>query len=132
MRWQARLRSTLRMLGSLGRRCTILGCLLPGLLAVGGCGSSKPPEPVVQEFTLRGRVESIDLARKRAVIAHQDIDGYMKAMTMPFAVPDEERLRQLKSGDQIEGRLIRDTRNNLTWLEDIRQVEGSPSTNIRP
>lgn len=120
------------MLGSLGRRCTILGCLLPGLLAVGGCGSSKPPEPVVQEFTLRGRVESIDLARKRAVIAHQDIDGYMKAMTMPFAVPDEERLRQLKSGDQIEGRLIRDTRNNLTWLEDIRQVEGSPSTNIRP
>jgi Cu/Ag efflux protein CusF len=32
----------------------------------------------------------------------------MKAMTMPFAVPDEERLRQLKSGDQIEARLIRD------------------------
>lgn len=119
------------MLSGPGRRSAVLCSLLTGLLAASGCHSSKPGEPGLRDFALRGRVESIDPARKRAVIAHEDIDGYMKAMTMPFAVPDEERLRQLKSGDQIEARLIRDSRNNLTWLEDIRQVEAPPTTGVR-
>ncbi len=110
--------------GSAGRLVIgLFACLVLG----GGCSSEKPPGPVVQEFTLRGRVESIDLEKKRAIIAHGDIDGYMKAMTMPFAVPDEQMLKQLRSGDQIEGRLVRDTRSNLTWLENIRRVE-APAT----
>ncbi|NBO63521.1 MAG: hypothetical protein EBU88_01500 [Acidobacteria bacterium] len=112
-----------------------LGMMLCALLAslfLAGCGKGKPPTPPMQEFVVRGRVESVDTARKRAVISHQDIDGYMKAMTMSFAVPDEQALNQLRSGDQIEGRLMKDNWNNLTWLESIRRLDQSPATSPTP
>lgn len=101
------------------------------MLLAAGCSPEKPPAPAIQEFRLRGRVESIDPDKKRAVIAHENIDGYMKAMTMPFAVPDVEALKLLRSGDQIEARLIRDSRTNLSWLENIVRI-GVPATTATP
>ena len=95
-----------------------------------GCQSksttpSPSAQPEVREYQMRGRVESIDLVKRRAIVAHEDIEGYMKAMTMGFSIPDEEVLKGLKSGDQIEARLIFDSRTNLSWLENVRRTEES-------
>ena len=95
------------------------------LLALVMCGSAcKPaqaPLPEVREYQLKGRIESVDLAKKRAVVAHEEIKDYMKPMTMSFAVPDETVLKGLKSGDRVvsEGALLVSQE-----IEDARQ--GSP------
>lgn len=96
--------------------------LLFTVLIASGCRSAAPAKPEVREFDLKGRVESIDLAKKRATITHEEIKGYMKGMTMGFQVPDDQALKSLKSGDRIEARLIFDSRTNLSWLENIRQI----------
>ncbi|MEY3282061.1 MAG: hypothetical protein RIR86_74 [Acidobacteriota bacterium] len=110
--------------------------ILTGLIIAAGvassCKSSEPAKPEVREYSLKGRVESIDLAKKRAVIAHEDIPGYMNAMTMGFQIPDEQTLKSLKSGDQIEARLIFDSRTNLSWLENIRTTPAPPSGEAAP
>jgi Cu/Ag efflux protein CusF len=55
-------------------------------------------------------------------IAHDEIKGYMDAMTMSFAVKDENVLRELKSGDRAQATLVYDSSTNLSWLEDLKVI----------
>lgn len=101
--------------------------LICGLLIIaGGCADQPRPTGAaanaIREYNLQGRVETIDLNRKRAIIAHEEIPGYMKPMTMGFSIPDEKALQSLRAGDRIEARLVVDPRTNLTWLEGVRVI----------
>ena len=42
--------------------------------------------PAAKRYELQGRVVAVDAADRQLTIAHQDIAGHMKAMTMPFIV----------------------------------------------
>jgi Cu/Ag efflux protein CusF len=84
------------------------------------CRSQRTDKPVVRRYELKGRVESLDFNRKRVTVAHEAIKDYMEAMTMSFPVKDENVLRELKSGDQIQAVLIYDSSTSLSWLEDIK------------
>jgi Cu/Ag efflux protein CusF len=88
-----------------------------------GCRARPTNQPVVRRYELKGRVESIDFNRKRLTVAHEEIKGYMDAMTMGFAVKDENVLRGLKSGDQVEAVLVYDSSTNLSWLEDVKVTQ---------
>lgn len=100
-----------------------ISILLVLVLCGSACKPAQAPLPEVREYQLKGRVESVDLAKKRAVVAHEEIKDYMKPMTMSFAIPDETVLKGLKSGDQIEAKLVYDSRTNLSWLENVRVKE---------
>jgi Cu/Ag efflux protein CusF len=97
----------------------IIGILLIAQLI--SCDTKRPEEPIVRRYELIGRVEALDLDGKRLTVAHEEIKGYMEAMTMSFAVKDENVLRELKSGDQVQAVLVRDSSTNLSWLEEIRK-----------
>ena len=43
-------------------------------------------------FTLQGQVQSLDPARKLVVVKHEEIKGFMPAMTMPYEVQDAKSL----------------------------------------
>jgi protein SCO1/2 len=67
-----------------------------------------PPAPAVAStstYTLKGTVRSIDPAEGVVTIAHEDIPGFMKAMTMPFTPRDRSNLAELAAGDEVEGPL---------------------------
>jgi Cu/Ag efflux protein CusF len=87
------------------------------------CRSKRTEEPVVRRYELKGRVESLDFNGKRVTVAHEAIKDYMEAMTMSFAVKDENVLRELKSGDQVQAILVSDSSTNLSWLEDIKVTQ---------
>lgn len=84
------------------------------------CRSQQASGPAIQRYQLKGRVESLDLKRKRVTVAHEEIKGYMEAMTMSYAVKDENKLQELKSGDQVQATLVHDKSTDLSWLEDIK------------
>jgi Cu/Ag efflux protein CusF len=106
--------------------------VLPAIIAsviilwlIGASACNRAPhieQPVIRRYELKGRVESLDFDRKRVTIAHEEIKDYMEAMTMSFAVKDENILRQLKSGDRLQAILVYDTSTNLSWLEDIKVI----------
>ncbi len=70
-----------------------------------------------QRFDLKGKVVSVDRELKRVTIAHEEIPGYMAAMTMPFALKEEWAYGVLGPGDQIKAMLVVDA--DRSWLEDI-------------
>ena len=59
---------------------------------------------------------------RTATIAHEDIKGYMPAMTMPFKIKNDADLEMLKPGDQVTGTLVVDDLSS--WVEISAIVEG--------
>jgi len=84
---------------------TISQLLLLALVLTGtGCQNS--PEPAKERvYDVKGKVVSVDAAKKRVTLDHEDIPGLMKAMTMPFSVENEALLEGLKPGDEVTGKL---------------------------
>jgi Cu(I)/Ag(I) efflux system periplasmic protein CusF len=72
-------------------------------------------------YTGRGVVKSINEKDKTLLIAHQDIPGYMKAMTMAFPVQKAELLRGIAVGDQVSFTFTDDSKGNL-FIQSIEKV----------
>ncbi|HMV87770.1 MAG TPA: c-type cytochrome [Blastocatellia bacterium] len=73
--------------------------------------ASPTPKPSAADeaerrYSLTGKVVSIEPERKQVVIEHEEVKGYMEAMTMPFTLPDEKALGRLKKGDRIQATLV--------------------------
>src|SRR5262249_31452211 len=69
-------------------------------------------------YELKGVVQSVDKAKKRATIKHEKVGDLMGAMTMPFLIKDEKALNEMEPGDQINGTLVT-TSDGGMWLEKI-------------
>lgn len=86
-------------------------------LLLAGC-SKTPPKASdgAKRFELKGKVVSADQAEHKVTIAHEEIPGYMEAMTMPFTLLDDWVYSELKPGAMIQATLVVD--QNRTWLEN--------------
>lgn len=59
-----------------------------------------------KSYKLKGIVRKIDKDSGQVMIRHEEIPGYMKAMTMPFDLKGQEVLGELFPGDEVEGELV--------------------------
>lgn len=57
-------------------------------------------------YDLRGRVVATDTASGRVTVAHQEIPGFMPAMTMPYRLAQPEVISELHPGDVITARVL--------------------------
>jgi len=89
--------------------------LLPLLLSLAGAACRKPASSG-QRYEMQGKVISVDKTGRTVSIAHEDIKGYMPAMTMEFRFKDDWPLVVLVPGDQITGTLVVD--GISSWIED--------------
>lgn len=105
-------------------------------LALAGC-SEKPaapaaPAPVSTNanrtvYKTRGVVKEI-VSPTRARIAHEDIPGYMQAMTMPLDVKNTNEFANLKDGDEITFDMIVTPEDG--WIENVAKTgRNVPQTN---
>jgi protein SCO1/2 len=83
-----------------------------GLLS---CQKTQSRQP--QRYALHGKVVSVDKAQRQITVAHEDVEGYMPAMTMPFSLKDEWAFDVLSPGDEIGASLIVD--GSSQRLEEI-------------
>ncbi len=54
---------------------------------------------------MQGEVRAIKQESRQVVIHHQEIPGFMQAMTMPFTIKDASVFDDLRVGDEVEGQL---------------------------
>ncbi len=87
-------------------------------------GSACKPRRNANEkrYDLKGKVVAVNKQERTATITHEDIKGYMPAMTMPFKVKSDADLELLKPGDQVTGTLVVD--DVSSWVEITAIVEG--------
>ena len=75
-------------------------------------------------FTLQGQVLSLEPARKMLTVKHEEIKGFMPAMTMPYEVRDAKLLDGLAAGDLINATLV--VVSNGAYLSAIKKVGEAP------
>jgi len=100
-------------------------CLFVALcLGFASCGRSGSEK----RFDLKGKVLVVEPDKRLVTVSHDDIKGYMPAMTMPFTVPSESDLKILAPDDQITATLVVD--GSQAWLEDliITRQSANPSS----
>src|ERR1035441_2977837 len=68
------------------------------------CSKASAPK----RYELGGRVVAVDPSNRQLTIAHQEIPGLMKAMTMPFTVSKSGNwiFHAIAPGDHIHARLV--------------------------
>jgi protein SCO1/2 len=89
------------------------------LLALAACSA-----PDRHEYQLKGQILSIAADRKEANVKHEDIPGFMPAMTMPYKVRDAGQYANLVPGDLITATLV--VVSNEAYLKDVKKVGSAP------
>jgi protein SCO1 len=95
------------------------GALGIALLAAAACGRNN-----VREYVLHGQVTAVHAERREITIRHQDIKGFMPAMTMPFKVRDARLLQGRRPGDLVQATLaVEDTD---AWISALVATGAAP------
>jgi len=91
------------------------------VVCAAACGRSEQParaKSAAERHTLKGVIRSVDSPKNEITVTHEDVPGYMAAMTMPFPVKDDPQVFAiLRPGDRIEATLVVD--GDKYWLERV-------------
>lgn len=99
---------------------------LMGILLTSGCVSK------AKHYDLKGEVLDKNPATHEVTVKHDDIPGFMPAMTMSYAVKDQNGFNQVQPGDVISAEVIAANKGNDYWLEDIRITDESGRKTAKP
>lgn len=97
---------------SLRRITSIL--LSASFLLLNGCA---PKPSNAQRYEFKGKVLSVDRAKGEAKVEHEEVKGYMAAMTMDFPLRDAEALKVLEAGDLLSATLVIEDDGGY-WLDN--------------
>jgi protein SCO1/2 len=108
------------------------------LLVVAAVSCEKSPQPLrttpaaaaartnQQIFQVKGVVMKVKPESKEIEIKHEEVPGYMPAMTMPFDVKHTNDLAGIAPGDAVSFRMI--VTDTEGWIDQIKKI-GSATTN---
>src|SRR5262245_32492108 len=99
-------------------RVLVAGC---AVFAAVACASRTSDQ---RQYTLQGQVLAVDAAAGQATVKHEEIKGFMPAMTMPYKVKESALLVAVKPGDLINATLV--VMPNDAFLAEIRKVGEAP------
>jgi len=107
--------------------------VLLALAVVATAGETTAPAAGTNQHTyqVKGVVIELKPDGKTVRIKHEEILGYMPAMTMPFEVRDTNELAGLKPGDTVSFRMI--VTDDEGWIDQVRKLDvaertGAPTT----
>jgi protein SCO1/2 len=92
------------------------------LFVIAATSCSKPLDS--REYTLQGQILSVNAEHTEANIKHEDIKGFMPAMTMPYHVREAREFAELKPGDLITSTLV--VVSNDAYLKNVKKVGDAP------
>jgi protein SCO1/2 len=89
-------------------------------LTLSACAKQAQTE---RTFELRGQIVAVR-PNNEVIVKHDDIKGFMPAMTMPYKVREPELLRNAAAGDLITATLV--VGDNDAWLTRIEKTGTAP------
>jgi protein SCO1/2 len=87
------------------------------MLALAGC-ASRP----AKEYSMRGEVTGLDAGGHVATIRHEEIPGFMGAMTMGYPVKDPSEFSSLSVGEAITATVY--VKGDDMWVGNIQKRTG--------
>ena len=72
-----------------------------------------------KEHTFRGKIEKVDAKAKTLTVNGENVEGWMAAMTMTYAVDKEDVINKVKTGDQITAKVYD---GDFKTLHDVQVI----------
>jgi protein SCO1/2 len=91
-------------------------------LAIAGAGCQR--DPASRTYQLKGQVLAVKTESREILVQHEDIPGFMPAMTMPYTVKDPALIKDRVAGDLITATL--NVEPNLAHLTAITKTGSAP------
>ena len=101
----------------ISRRKRVVAVCLLLMLVLAGCNKSAP----AKEYQMRGEIMGLDSSAHVATIRHENIPGFMNAMTMGYPVKDKAEFSNLKVGDTITATVY--VKDDDMWVGNIQKVQ---------
>jgi protein SCO1/2 len=106
-----------------GVRVVLVVAILMGAV---GCRRAEP----IHEYRVVGQILAVDRHSSRVTIRHQDIDGFMPGMTMPFPVRDVRLLDGRTAGETVDATLS--VQGTDAWVSRLTVTGSAPITESAP
>jgi len=98
--------------------------LLVAALALAGCMRNPTPKERPKEYIMHGEVKALNEKDQLATVNHENIDGWMEAMTMEYPVRNPPDFSKLKVGEKIEAKIVVD--GLQYWISEIKEAPAAP------
>ena len=95
--------------------------LAASIAVLPGCTSK---DEDAREYPLQGQILSVTPDHKEANVKHEEIKGFMPAMTMPYKVRDAKEFDGLVPGDLIQATLV--VVSNDAYLKGVKKTGNAP------
>ena len=83
-----------------------------------GAARGSTPPASAERYDLRGIIRVVNVEKREVMVEHEEIPGYMDAMTMIFPVRDDPQVFEiLRVGDRLEAKLV--VNEGDYWLEQV-------------
>ena len=102
-------------------RVHIAFCLSVALTSAACSGS---PSNQQRTYTVQGQVLEVAPDHQQATVKHEEIRGFMSAMTMPYKVKDPQLLNGIAPGDLINATLV--VNANEAFFSEVKKVGEAP------
>lgn len=115
---------------------TRLAAVFASSIWLSGCAASGTTPTNQQSYVVKGVIREVREKDAELLIRHEEIPGYMKAMTMPIAVKDRKLMSGLASNDIVQFKLV--VTEDDGWIETIKKVGSEtpgapePKSQLRP
>ncbi|QQS34045.1 MAG: SCO family protein [Acidobacteriota bacterium] len=112
-----------------------IALILLALSAGFACTKAEENKGTEKRYPMKGKVVSVDKENKRAKIHHEDIEGFMDAMTMDFPIKADWVWDELRPGVQVQAEMVvNSAAKDPYWLENIAivatAVEGDENVEV--
>jgi len=90
------------------------------LLVLAACVKKSPEQPAkpIKTYVINGVIKALDAEHHSATIEHQEIVGWMDAMTMEFPVRTVSDYAKLQVGQKIQAKV--NVQDLEFWLSEIQ------------
>lgn len=96
-----------------------MACLAVAL-GLAGCAAPKQSAEPTKEYQMRGEIMGLDASGHVATIKHEEIKGFMGAMTMGYPVKDPAEFSKLTVGEPITATLYKN--GDDFWIGNIQKA----------
>jgi len=94
------------------------------MLALAGCapkGDRDASTAPAKQYQMHGEIKGLDKDQHVATIKHDDIPGFMSAMTMGYPVKDAGEFSKLTVGEAINATVF--VKGDEMWVGNIRKTK---------